>query len=536
MKPILTMDFETDPFEHGNNVEPFCVGLYDGRGNFYQCWSKDCVTKIVAYLDTLPSSIIYMHNGGRFDFFFLLEHLAPRMVIINGRIVQAYLGKHELRDSYAALPIPLSGYKKDEIDINKLHRDVRNQNRGEILSYLQGDCVYLHELISGFIAEFGDYLTIGAAAMNQLQRFHKFNRGESAFDNTFRSQFFYGGRVQCFQSGIMNQSHKIYDVNSMYPAVMKNFRHPNACSYSLDRRITNNTAFIVAEGSQSPKLGAFPVRTKTGIDFTSGAGTFYFSKHEWEAAEETGLFRTRRILNTYNFDQWISFDEFVEHFFNARRRAKKDNDKLHDIFYKLILNSAYGKFAQNPDNFRDYAVTRIGHVMDRSNGWSEHTIHADGKWTVWERPVSRHSYYNVSIGASITGAARSVLMRAIAKADTPIYCDTDSIICESLSGVPFSETELGSWKLEGVGDRLAIAGKKLYACYDSSIAGPVEAQERMGFGKHQCLKHATKGARISPSEIERVARGETVTFRKDAPTFKLDGRTEFIKRDIRRTV
>ena len=521
MKPILTMDFETDPFKHGVRVYPFACGLYDGQ-NFDSVWSPDCAVRMVKRLSKLLTpSIIYMHNGGRFDIFFIMQALEREMVVINGRITRAWCGIHEIRDSYAILPFALSAYKKDDIKIEKLERECRELHRVEILSYLRGDCVYLHELVTAFHAEFGDYLTIGSASMNQLMKFHgrefQMKIGAQSHDKTFRSQFFFGGRVQCFESGIIHKPFKIYDVNSMYPFVMKNFRHPMGAS-DIDRTVNKDTAFIVAEGRQTGPHGSLPIRNRQGgIDFTEAYGTFAMSRHEWDAAEQTKTFRPTRVIKTYGFDEWISFGEFVEHFYNARMKAKADDDKIHLLFYKLILNSAYGKFAQNPDNFQDYKIT---HGQRLPEPWQEHFIHNEGEYVIWKKGVERHSYYNVAIGASITGAARSVLIHALSTSNGAIYCDTDSLIVTGEFPARLEETELGAWKLEASGDRIAIAGKKLYACFDGD----------------KCVKKATKGARISPAEIEDVARGETVTFSKDAPTFKLDGSIQWIERRIRKTV
>lgn len=519
MKPILTMDFETDPFKHGETVAPFACGLYDGK-NFASVWSAKCAEKMVKHLATLPPSIIYMHNGGRFDIFFLMRWLEADMRIINGRVVVARIGEHEIRDSYAILPFPLAQYKKDEIDIQHLNRDCRDQYRAEILSYLQGDCVYLHELVTAFHEEFGDFLTIGSAAMSQLQKFHEFERGGKALDNSIRSRFFFGGRVQCFQSGVINTPLKIYDVNSMYPHVMKNFRHPTGRAVTEEWRVGKKTAFVVAEGVNA---GAFPLRTRKGIDFTAQRGRYACTIHEWNAALELDTFRPTKVLYAYDFDDWISFDEFVDHFFAARIKAKKDGDAIRTLFYKLILNSAYGKFAQNPENFSDFCITQGTARMPEKSEWTEHMVHQGGEYVIWKKATNgfkRNSYFNVAIGASITGAARSLLMHAVGKATNPIYVDTDSIICRELSGVDKSDTGLGAWKLEAKGDRIAIAGKKMYVCFDGE----------------KVVKKATKGARLSSDEIVRVAEGETVTYRRDAPNFKLDGAVKFVKRRIKRTI
>lgn len=443
------------------------------------------------------------------------------MRIINGRIVQCWLGKHELRDSYAILPIALAQYKKDDIDMNKLRAECRELHKVEIVSYLRGDCVYLYELVTGFRDEFGDFLTIGSAAMNQLRQFHPFETGTKYLDEKFRKTFFYGGRVQCFKSGVIHMPFEINDVNSMYPDVMKNFRHPIGNAYYVNDRVDKKTQFVVAEGNQTGPYGAFPMRNKKGgIDFTCEYGTFACTIHEWNQALEFGWFKPRRILKTYGFDESICFDGFVDHFYSLRMKAKRNDDLIHLIFYKLILNSAYGKFAQNPDNFCDFAIT---HFERMPEPWKEHYIHNEGAYVIWKKPVQRYSYYNVAVGASITGAARSVLMRALYYSDSPVYCDTDSVIARKLrggNGIRFHDYDLGAWKVEGRGDRIAIAGKKLYACFDGS----------------ECIKKATKGARIPEDEIVKVAMGGTAIYQKAAPTFKLDGRVTWIERKVKKTV
>lgn len=515
MRPILTMDFETDPFEHEKRVKPFACGLFDGK-DFASVWSYKCAAKMVEHLDKFHDpSIIYMHNGGRFDIFFLMPWLDSEMTIINGRIVKAQMGKHEIRDSFSIIPVPLKEYKKDDIDISKLKAECRNEHRTEILSYLRGDCVYLHELVTAFQSEFGDYLTIGSSAIKQLKSFHDFRQVTSNVDAEFRSDFFRGGRVQCFQSGIIKSPFKIGDVNSMYPKVMRDFRHPNTSNYTVRKSIGPNTHFIIAQGKND---NAFWGKDKKGhLSFVEPEGVFCTTIHEWNAAEEIGRFKCDKILLTFDTEDVICFDEFVDHFYNARLKAQANDDKILYLFYKLILNSAYGKFAQNPDNFRDNFITH-GEIMEPP--WTMKHIYNEGEWIIWDKKVIRHSYYNVAIGASITGAARSILLRAIDKADNLMYCDTDSIIAGSINGVELDSKKLGAWKIEGQGDTIAIAGKKMYACFNGD----------------ECIKHASKGARISPEEIVKVAQGEIIQFKKDAPTFHLNGDVTWIKRNIRRTV
>lgn len=561
-KPILTIDVETDPFRMGHPpgspqyvapkqtkyhdqpgtcqcgcrlVHPFACGLTDGK-MFYSIWHKNCCDEMVKVLERMEPSIVYMHNGGRFDDYFFYRHFAPERKRIGGRIAVARLGHHEFRDSMSIIPVALkeTGEKKD-IEIWKLEREHRDNHRAEILSYLEQDCVGLHKLVTQFREEFGDHLTIASAAMKQLSTFHPFQKTNSVTDWRFRSQFFFGGRTQFFASGVIEKPFKIYDMNSAYPYVMRNFKHPaDGDDYNVGTKVTRKTGFVIVEGVNR---GAFPLRAKDGgIDFTCERGTFACSIHEWHMAEQTKMFSPTRVIKTYDFDEWISFDGFVDHFYGARMKAQAAGDKIHKLFYKLILNSAYGKFAQNPELFVDEAVTLNGAVMP--TGWTmkAHRGTFDNPmYTVWSRPAPRHTYFNVSIGASITGGTRAMLMEGLSKSSDPYYCDTDSIICRDLKSVPFSDTELGAWKLEGVGNKLAIAMKKTYACFDTSKTCSCPDGGYSATCQYH-VKRASKGAQISSEEIEAVAKGETVWFHKLAPTFKMDGRVEFIHRRINRTV
>lgn len=541
---IAVLDLETDPFEHGADIRPFVSGYYDGE-RFVSYWGDDCIERTIAFLEKEEPACIYAHNGGRFDFFYFLKHLAGEMVIINNRIVKAFLGKHELRDSYAIMPFALEKYEKTKIDYDTFRRPVREKHRNTIVSYLRDDCVSLHLLCDTFRKEFGDKLTVGSAALTQLKQFHQFKRGNNVFDAKFRSQYYFGGRNQVFQSGIIHWPVQVYDVNSMYPFVMSAYLHPVGTGIILDNRINDNTAFITVEGWND---GAFPTRQKDGsLDFTVRYGRFYPTIHEYRAALDTGSFKPKRILKTMGFVWRETFSEFVTHFYDARNKAREEKDKIHTLFYKFVLNSAYGKFAQNPENYFDWRIAKIGELfpdwheckksceVDCKLRWLPGFM--NGEYIIWKRQIQVALYYNIATGASITGAARAVLLRGLRAAKKPVYCDTDSIICRSLSGVPIHDSELGSWKLETSGTMAAICGKKLYAIFDEkrnrNHKCTLECEEPCPL--QWCIKKAHKGAHLEGEEILRIATGETIETANKVPAFKFDGTYSYTKREIRRT-
>ncbi len=195
--------------------------------------------------------------------------------------------------------------------------------------------------------------------------------------------------------------------------------------------------------------------------------------------------------------------------------AKEIGDKFHDIFYKLILNSSYGKFAQNPDNFEDYILLNYGDIPADIN-YQPKFIHGD--YTIWAKPTEKKRFMNIATAASITGAARSILLNGICSSIRPLYCDTDSIICKSMIG-NISTKKLGSWKLEAEADTIAIAGKKMYCATKNG----------------EIVKKASKGAKLNGLAIFSIARGDTVEHFNDAPTMKLDGTMKYITRRIKAT-
>lgn len=525
-KRIAVIDFETDPFKYGREPHPFVAGFFDGE-TYRTFWGKDCAEQLACYLAWREPLLIYAHNGGKFDFFFLLDKLQNPIRIINGRITSArFLRIHELRDSYAILPIPLAAYAKDEINYEIFEASERNKSENEkrILAYLKTDCEKLYEIVFAFCERFGRKLTIGGTAIKELRDLHPFPNTSVEHDALIRP-FYFGGRVQSFASGIVNAPMKIYDVNSMYPYVMKHFLHPIG-----ERYITIEKPEVMANGKirnfsnsgnpfflhfKGKNHGALATRTKEGLNFNIERGEFFATSHEIVIGLAHKLITIDIPICAYMPYRATTFDKFVDKFSTEKIAAKKAGDKAQEIFSKLILNSAYGKTGQNPENYFDWQLWREGTDFP-PEPWTLYERFKGGG--IWRKPIDRLAYYDVAIAASITGAARAVLLDALYRSVKPYYCDTDSIVCADLQGVKLDDFDLGAWKLEGQGNRGAFAGKKLYAIFD---------------GK-QCIKMASKGARIVPEEIEQISKGKEIHYLQDAPNFKLSGKVNFIDRHIKK--
>lgn len=511
---ISVIDFETDPFLYQRTPRPFaCEFLSDEFCEVF--WGDDCHEQLAKFLETLSEPFfIYAHNGGKFDFHFLHRWLENPIKVINSRIVSAKMGIHTFRDSYAILPVPLRAYEKDEIDYTKMERDRREIYKEEILRYLHTDCVSLLDLVSAFVERFGDKLTIGSTAMGEIKKRHPFIRATEPYDSVFR-KFYYGGRVQCFKQGILKGPWKCVDVNSSYPKSMRDYWHPVNARFETQSHMPDNfdvPFFMHFEGTNK---GALPVKCEDGsLSFEQPEGEFLACSHEIKVALEHRLIDIKKVHEVHVPCETMRFDDYVDTFYAQKRDCKLAGDRIGELFAKLLLNSGYGKFGQNPDHFKDWIISRDPgeEITLEENGYELLAEFPD--FDLWARPsdVGERALFDVAVAASITSASRSILLEGLRNCRVPAYCDTDSIICRDFSG-DIDDSRLGAWKLEKTSEYLAVAGKKLYAMYDHETAEP--------------LKLASKGGMLKLADILAICRGKKVTYQQAAPTFSV--RTEKVR-------
>lgn len=231
-----------------------------------------------------------------------------------------------------------------------------------------------------------------------------------------------------------------------------------------------------------------------------------------------GLVNVHQVMQAIVFPVRRVFDQFVHHFSGLRQEAARAGDVALSTFYKDVMNRAYGRFALNPDGILRWLVLPNGEAPNE-DGFEPRF--AGDRVTFWAKPAEpaerRRSIGNVATAASITGAARAELMLAMHAAERPIYCDTDALICRDLDR-PIGPS-IGQWKVEAEADRVAIAGKKLYAMFRGG----------------EVVKLACRGARLSGAQIERVARGEVQWWYASAPSISIAGVQTTMKRQVRAT-
>lgn len=550
---------------------PFIWGFYDGK-EFQQFEStKDFVEFIRE-----KRIIVYAHNGGKFDFMYLIPFLAgteTKAQIINGRIVSMLLGKAELRDSFAAVPEALKKIQKKEIEYWKLEKAVRNQHMPEIVDYLYHDCKYLYDLMHAYRIRAGTQKTIASNALAYAKKIGcDPGKTNHRFDVNFRPYYF-GGRTECFKPGT-HHNISILDIHSAYPFAMtqdhatgNNLDFHRASTLDNLSREEIERSFITLECTAK---GCFPRRESgpNGLMFPHEFHQFNVTGWEYIAALDLGLISDINIQAVHYSKKKINFAPYVKDWFQYKAdhsAVDAGGTKLFPIEYtigKIMMNSLYGKFAQNPARYHDYKIvparTKICRepllnsknicvecgAKDIEHGWKwacefdgieVHSRESLWKWkhqygVEWE---GKTIYKNVATGASVTGFCRAYLLRAIhaVGSHNVIYVDTDSLIVNEntdLSRLPISPA-LGDWGIEDLRAPVGhFAGKKLYGIEQSN-------------GKP---KLASKGAKLTFKDMEKLVAGEIVSWANPAPSFSLlSGKTPgtvdmkklFVRRSIRST-
>lgn len=541
---VWAADCETDPFKIGRIPKPFIWGCYEINTGEYQTFGSAAL--FVSFVQDRQCTV-YFHNGGKFDAHYLRPYFDSdqKILLINGRIARFKIGRAEIRDSYNLIPVALAKYQKEKIDYSIFEEETRTDpdNARKIEAYLKSDCVNLASLLRQFFERYGKGLTQAGAAMNYWSTHyndgHKPRQSASQFER-YRP-YYYGGRVECFVSGVQQRPFKIVDRNSAYPDAMRS-RHPISREAILLSRLPTDdrlTQCLVSLSGVS--RGAFPYRLPSGeLTFPRDGASRIYHVTGWElrAALDLRAIAIERVIEVHYFRETVSFAEYIHHFYNERKIAKVNGDKAGDLFAKLFMNSCYGAFAMNPENYHEHLLSSAERMSEHlSEGYSAYHPWGDGRELLWRKlsvETQARMYKNVATAASITGLVRAALFKDLCRVSEPLYCDTDSISAGDVTGLVLG-AELGQWKIELECDEYAIAGKKLYAKRSAFDQGWNKEEEKWDYPKGS-YKTACKGVSLSPEEIRRIAGGETIVHAPLVPTYSLT-RTEprFIGRAVRST-
>ncbi|MEK5046161.1 DNA polymerase [Bacillus sp. FSL L8-0637] len=524
---LFTLDTET----RGLEGDVFRIGLFDGKQYYTGYTFADVLPVFEKYKD--KECHVYIHNLD-FDLSKIIKELRDyaepsfnNSLFINGNIVTFTASHIILHDSFRLLPSSLENLcrdfelledgKKDIVDyMEENHFGIYNVKKrklnhrltkgnffktvdkdDEVLcEYMEYDCRSLYKILeivlelSGLELEhFVKCPTTASLSKTvykeQYKKDYKLAISTKQYNEkklgrgleNFVRQGYYGGRTEVFTPRITNGYH--YDVNSLYPYVMKNAEMPIGfpnildgeeaqLSYDLWKRRKYGAGFIQAKVyvPENMYIPVLPKKDYTGkLIFPVGRIEGVWTFQELSVAESEGCV-IEKIESGVVFEKTSPvFREFVSHFEqikNTSRGAKR-------TFAKLMQNALYGKFAMQRERvmYADISdrekLEAEGHTVSKviynMNGIHMEFLEYDG--------YAMAEYIQPHISAYITSIARIILYKGLKYAEEKgilAYCDTDSIA----STVMFPEhmvhdKEYGKWKLEGFIEEGLYFQPKMYA-------------------------------------------------------------------------
>lgn len=288
---------------------------------------------------------------------------------------------------------------------------------------------------------------------------------------------YFGGRVECFHMGPLSPK-KIHclDINSMYPWAMRDnplpIKHMKTFSdlplEFLDRLITN--WYVIADVTVDVSRPVAPYY-KDG-DLLYPIGVFRTTLHKPELLNVLRHGRVRQIHKIACYRQGQPFTAYVDYFMGQKLKAEAEGNQVFRQFYKLFLNSLYGKFGQLKVNElvvgeTDSETISRNIVYNLDTGLSYEEIAIGGSlYRRWRQGECFHS--TPSLAGAITAYARARLWELIEKADPEhvYYCDTDSLFVDDVGLSNLSDYmddhKLGYLKHEWEDDNVTILGLKHY--------------------------------------------------------------------------
>jgi hypothetical protein len=340
-------------------INEFMIGFYDGR--IYETFrGNDCVAKFLDFflVKKYQSYTCFAHNGGRYDFQFLLQEILKNrskifkvnLIKSSARILRIKVNRPASKrnwyfsDSYALLP---SSLDKLTNGFNVPHKKLKDvdydniKNDPNLEKYLEFDCRGLYEVIDQFRETF-DKLGVGLKTTIAQQSLSAFRTTMKApilcvkDKEGFIRQAYFGGRTELFKT--IGENLLGYDINSLYPYCQWKYPMPVGSPNKFRSwQIINDGYLGFAEcvvKCPDIHIPLLPIRYKAKLVFPTGKFRGTWDLDEIRKAKELGY--KIKILKGYAFHKEFLFKDFVSYYYNIKRKIDRNNPMY--IISKLIMN------------------------------------------------------------------------------------------------------------------------------------------------------------------------------------------------------
>lgn len=306
------------------------------------------------------------------------------------------------------------------------------------------------------------------------------------YERAFFRNGYYGGRVEVYRfKPIIGPTHH-YDVNSLFPTVMRHGVFPDLHEDNTRTTKPDWSREGMADISMTlppTRYPVFPIRSLEGelvYPYGRFRGTWAYPEIRQAITDGARIHQVHEAIE-FRPAREAPFASFVEYCYEKRKQARKGS--LDDVYWKLMMNSLYGKFGQN-DGLEIISQDRL-RTLTTSAG------HANVMWAAY-----------------VTSLARIELLRHLRRAYECYYTDTDSLFTPNVQP---TGPELGELKEEGTYEFVEFMGNKLYTF---TASGPHGSCKRQGPHNHAKAKGVPGETSRQPEAARDFLRTGRCIFRR----------------------
>jgi len=519
---ILALDIETLTSTDGlifGNQKPYLIQLWGGSDDLdYTFWGIDnCINRFVEWLPTLfeidKEIYIFAHNGSKFDYKFLLSEFMNRYTVEivgdHNKITMFKIRNIYFMDFFLFFPTSLNnlskswiGCEKIEFDHTKITLDNYNTEYKELaIEYCKMDCILLFRIVNKFLTtifstnfkntiNLPGSLNFYTAPQLALKIFKQIYLsydliGSIGWDYIIEKSSYYGGMCVVYRKKSENLNNfygekdnlYCYDINSCYPASMlKKMPYKFIDEIINCDEINEYIDYYLYEIDYEYPDNQIIVNLPTRIDGEIVYLKYGNKKWHWGNEINSSLSLGAKILKIHKIRRYEGlyiFKEYIEDIYNMRLEAKRNNNTCLVDFFKLLMNSLYGKLGQKLNLQKNIvSISELNEVVMYYNDNKIKNIKLlDGNCVEYEYE-DLNEFYNqigslVRFSAFITAQARCILLKPftdnILEQDNLFYTDTDSIFINKILPSNYvSNTELGKFKLEYEIKKAYFLAPKMY--------------------------------------------------------------------------
>lgn len=518
---ILTIDTETYNGLIGSLKR---IASFDGGRVLYGYTFADIEPQLLEYSKTHEVHV-YIHNL-EFDARKIPELFDKERIVwkdclaINGKLATIATKHYTIHDSFKLLPMSLSKLSKGfnvehgKLDLWKAVQErYPNQYKDIVdfldrcdkdnplyLEYLGYDVMALYEVLEVLMEIAGlpqrDFVKrISTASLSRylFQTGYKGQQFKGEFSNQtdyeklcsykwyydletedFIRETYCGGRTEVFKPRLETKGFH-YDVNSLYPHVMKNggeypigkpdFTDRPALAeqmyrdwqeYGAGLGFVNCRVFI-------PNQPIPPLPVKMGkLTFPCGEVFGSWTYEELDYAEKNCGVQILEFYAAVHFKQtYPVFERFVECFYQLKEEGSRTKNEPLRTLAKLILNVGYGYTGMRRDDKTSLDSIENAHKHERITFMNEDTGYIEIPTEI------KAEYIQVQVASYVTSRARLVLLKALRdivnRGGNVYYCDTDSVVCDIPMNPDLVDPDrIGFWDLESTPERGLFLRPKVY--------------------------------------------------------------------------